>query len=154
MDDNTIITSAAGDTTTAAEYKLDDIEPGLKKQFNVTITESMSSEFTRLSGDYTPLHTDDAYAHTTSFNRKICHGLLLVSFFSRLIGMHLPGKNALCLSHTVNYVSPCFVNDEITVEGIVLSKSVATRIITLKTTITNDSDRVIIDGQAKVLVRE
>lgn len=141
-------------TITAAQYKLDDIEPGLQKQFHVTITESMLDEFAKLSGDYTPLHTNDQYAQSTNFNRKICHGLLLVSFFSRLIGMHLPGKNALCLSHSVNYVSPCFVDDEITVKGEVLSKSNSTRIITLKTTITNNVGKCLIYGQAKVLVRE
>jgi 3-hydroxybutyryl-CoA dehydratase len=141
-------------TITAAEYKLDDIEPGLQKQFQVRITESMLDEFAKLSGDYTPLHTNDQYAQTTNFSRKICHGLLLVSFFSRLIGMHLPGKNALCLSHSVNYISPCFVDDEITVKGEVLSKSNSTRIITLKTTITNNVGKCLIYGQAKVLVRE
>lgn len=141
-------------TVNTAQYKLDDIEPGLQKQFHVTITESMLDEFAKLSGDYTPLHTNDQYAQTTNFNRKICHGLLLVSFFSRLIGMHLPGKNALCLSHSVNYVSPCFVDDEITVKGEVLSKSNSTRIITLKTTITNNVGKCLIYGQAKVLVRE
>jgi acyl dehydratase len=141
-------------TITAAEYKLDDIEPGLQKQFHVRITESMLDEFAKLSGDYTPLHTNDQYAQTTNFSKKICHGLLLVSFFSQLIGMHLPGKNALCLSHSINYVSPCFVDDEISVKGEVLSKSNSTRIITLKTTITNNAGKCLIYGQAKVLVRE
>jgi acyl dehydratase len=114
----------------------------------------MLRDFAKLSGDFTPLHTDEEYAHTTSFNRRICHGLLVVSFFSQLIGMHLPGKNALCISHSISYVSPCYINDQITVEGIVLSKSNATKIITLKTTITNSSGRCIIDGQARVVVRE
>ena len=77
-----------------AIYKFSDIEPGMKKQFKLTITcESMLKDFAKLSGDYTPLHADDAkYAKTTSFKRKICHGLLLVSFFSQLIGMHLPAR--------------------------------------------------------------
>lgn len=138
----------------AAEYKLDEIYLGMKKQFNIIITESMLRDFAKLSGDYTPLHIDDHYASTTNFQRKICHGLLLVSFFSQLIGMQLPGKNSLCLSQSVNYVSPCFVGDIITIEGVVLDKSISTRIITLKTTITNNHGKCIIDGQAKVLVRE
>ena len=136
------------------EYKLRDIEPGLSKQFKVVITKLMSAEFAKLSGDYTPLHTNEEFARTTDFNRIICHGLLLVSFFSRLIGMHLPGKNALCLSHSINYLYPAFINDEITVNGVVLSKSNATRIINLRTTITNSSGICLVDGQAKVLVRE
>jgi 3-hydroxybutyryl-CoA dehydratase len=140
--------------TTTAKYRLDGIEPGLKKQFKVTITKEMVSEFAKLSGDYTPLHMDEEYGRNSKFNRRICHGLLLVSFFSRLIGMHLPGENALCISHSINYICPAFVGDEITIRGLVLSKSNATRIITLKTTITNSSGKCLIDGQAKVLVRE
>ena len=73
--------------------------------------------------------------------------------FSRLIGMHLPGENVLYLSHSINYIFPGFIDDEITVEGLVLNKSIATKIITLKTTITNSSGKCLIDGQAKVLIR-
>lgn len=141
------------DEQIAAKYKLDDIELGMKKQFKVIITETMANEFAKLSGDYTPLHMDEQYGKNSTFKRKICHGLLLVSFFSRLIGMHLPGENALCLSHTINYMFPGFIDDEITVEGLVINKSIATKIITLKTTITNNSGKCLIDGQAKILVR-
>ena len=141
------------DEKIAAKYKLDDIELGMKKQFKVIITETMANEFAKLSGDYTPLHMDEQYGKNSTFKRKICHGLLLVSFFSRLIGMHLPGENALCISHTINYMFPGFIDDEITVEGLVINKSIATKIITLKTTITNNSGKCLIDGQAKILVR-
>ncbi|HET7391948.1 MAG TPA: MaoC family dehydratase [Nitrososphaeraceae archaeon] len=141
------------DEKIAAKYKLDDIELGMKKQFKVIITETMANEFAKLSGDYTPLHMDEQYGKNSTFKRKICHGLLLVSFFSRLIGMHLPGENALCMSHTINYMFPGFIDDEITVEGLVINKSIATKIITLKTTITNNSGKCLIDGQAKILVR-
>lgn len=137
-----------------AKYKLDDIEPGLKKQFKVVITEEMCNQFAELSGDYTPLHMDEEYGRNSSFTRRICHGLLLVSLFSRLIGMHLPGENALCISHSINYILPAYVGDEIKVEGLVVTKSNATRIITLKTTIHNNSGKCLIDGQAKVLVRQ
>src|SRR5919205_1038967 len=101
----------------------------MKKQFKVIITETMANEFAKLSGDYTPLHMDEQYGKNSTFKRKICHGLLLVSFFSRLIGMHLPGENALCISHTINYMFPGFIDDEITVEGLVINKSIATKII-------------------------
>jgi 3-hydroxybutyryl-CoA dehydratase len=141
------------DEKIAAKHKLDDIELGMKKQFKVIITETMANEFAKLSGDYTPLHMDEQYGKNSTFKRKICHGLLLVSFFSRLIGMHLPGENALCISHTINYMFPGFIDDEITVEGLVINKSIATKIITLKTTITNNSGKCLIDGQAKILVR-
>jgi 3-hydroxybutyryl-CoA dehydratase len=143
-----------GERADIAGYKISDIEPGLEKQFKIIITEEMSNEFAKLSGDYAPLHMNEEYGRNSSFNRRICHGLLLVSFFSRLIGMHLPGENALCISQSINYMLPAFIGDEITVKGLVLDKSNATRMITLRTTINNSFGKCLIDGQAKVLVRQ
>jgi|SRR6266850_3937858 len=140
-------------TEKPSEYVFEDIKLGLKKEFKVVITESMLNEFAKLSGDYNPLHMDEQYAQSTSFKKRVCHGLLLASFLSQLVGVHLPGKNALYLSQSLKFISPCHIGDVITVQGEVLDKSVATRIITLKTTITNSSGSYLIDGQAKVLVR-
>ncbi len=135
------------------EYTFEDISLGQKKQFKVVVTESMLGKFAELSGDYNPLHMDENYAKTTSFKKRVCHGLLLTSFFSQLVGMHIPGKNALYLSQSVKFISPCFIGDEVTVEGMVLDKSIATRIITLQTIISNSSGNHLIEGEAKVLVR-
>jgi 3-hydroxybutyryl-CoA dehydratase len=139
---------------TLEQYKLNDIQLGLKKKFKVNVTESMANEFAKLTGDYAPIHMDEEYARTTNFNHRICHGMLLGSFFSRLIGMHLPGKNGLLLSYSIKHLLPCFLNQEIIVEGIVVAKSDATRIITLKATISDNSSSLLVDGLLKVLVRE
>ena len=136
------------------EYKLNEIEPGLKKKFKVNITESMANEFAKITGDYSPIHMDVEYARTTKFNQRICHGMLLASFFSRLIGMHLPGKNGLILSYSVKHLLPCFLNQEIIIEGLVVAKSYATNIITLKATITDSSGKLLVDGLFKVVVRK
>ena len=106
--------------TEPANYRLEDIEIGQKMKFSVKVTESMLNEFAAITGDYNPLHMDETYAKTTSFEKRVCHGMLLASFFSRLVGMHMPGKNALYFSQSLNFQSPCFVNDELTVEGEVL----------------------------------
>lgn len=137
-----------------SEYVLDDIEIGQKEKFEVVVTESLVNAFADISGDYNPLHMDENYANSTNFKHRVCHGMLLASFFSRLIGMYLPGKNALYFSQSVKFVSPCFIDDKILVEGVILEKSNASRIITLKTTITNDSGQCLVDGQAKVIVRK
>ena len=80
--------------------------------------------------------------------------MFLATFFSRLIGMYLPGKHALHISQSLNFVNPCFLDEKITVEGEVIDKSIATKIITLKTTIINESKKIIIDGTACVKIRD
>jgi 3-hydroxybutyryl-CoA dehydratase len=139
---------------TPEEYRLNDIEPGLRKIFKVSVTESTTNEFAKITGDYSPIHMDEQYARSTKFKNRICHGLLLASFFSRLVGMHLPGKNGLLLSYSVKHLLPCFLNQEIIVEGLVVAKSNATNIITLKATITDSSGKLLVDGLLKVLMKE
>ena len=141
-------------TEQSAEYTFDEIMVGVKTKFTVQINESTINEFARISGDYNPLHMDEQYAAKTQFGKRVCHGILLVSFFSRLVGMYMPGKNALYFSQTLNFQTPCFVGDKVTIEGEVIEKSQSTRIITIKTTVHNQVGKCLVDGIAKVIVRE
>ena len=133
------------------EYTFDEIEIGLTKQFQIAITESMIDDFAKISGDYNPLHMDEKFAQSKDFKNRVCHGMLLGSLFSRLIGMYVPGKYGLYFSQTLNFVNPTIVDDAVTVTGKVISKSESTKIIELKTTIKNSS-HVLVDGKAKVIL--
>ena len=135
------------------ELSYDDISIGQQESFIIKITESMVDKFSNLSGDLNPLHMDNEFAESSSFNKRIVHGMLLASFFSQLIGMKLPGKNALYFSQTLNFRSPCYIDDEIEVIGEVTEKSDSTQIITVSTTIFNKSKTCLIDGIAKIIIR-
>jgi len=137
-----------------SEYSFDEIELGMQKSFKVDISKNMLDVFGRDTGDYNPLHMSEKYASSTSFKKRVCSGMFLSSFFSRLVGMYLPGKHALHISQSLNFVNPCFIGETITVEGKVIDKSPATKIIKLETTITNESGKRIIDGKAQVIVRD
>jgi len=137
-----------------SEYSFDEIELGMQKSFKVDISKNMLDVFGRDTGDYNPLHMSEEYASSTSFKKRVCSGMFLASFFSRLVGMYLPGKHALHISQSLNFVNPCFIGETITVGGKVIDKSPATKIIKLETTITNESGKRIIDGKAQVIVRD
>ena len=137
-----------------SEYSFDEIELGMQKSFKVNISKNMLDVFGRDTGDYNPLHMSEEYASSTSFKKRVCSGMFLSSFFSRLVGMYLPGKHALHISQSLNFVNPCFIGETITVEGKVIDKSPATKIIKLETTITNESGKRVIDGKARVIVRD
>ena len=136
------------------EYTFAQIKLGDIVSFNEKITKSHLNSFANLSGDYNPLHMDANYAENTKFKKQVCHGMLLASFFSKLVGMHIPGKNALYFSQTLNFQAPCFVDDQIIIRGEVIDKSDSTRLLTIKTTIHNHMGICLVDGMAKVLVRQ
>ena len=135
------------------DYSFDEIAIGLKHSFDVIINDEIVDNFAKISGDFNPLHMDEQYAIKTKFGKRVCHGMLLSSFFSRLVGMYLPGKNALYFSQNLNFVEPCFIGDQVTVKGEVIDKSESTKIIKLETTIKNQDEKLLVEGTARVLVR-
>ena len=140
--------------TEPTETKLVDLSIGQKAEFTEVISESMVEEFAKLSGDYNPHHMDESYAKRTRIKKRICHGMLLASLFSRLTGMYLPGKRSLYFSQSLNFISPAFIDDNVTVEGEVVKISRSTGIITIKTRITKENNIELITGIAKVVVLE
>ena len=135
------------------EYTFDEIDIGLTKEFQITITESMVNNFANVSGDFSPIHIDEEYAKTTSFGKRVVHGMLLASFLSRVNGMYLPGKHALYFSQNLEFRSPCFINDKIKISSIVIDKSESTKILKIESKITNQNDKLLLHGIGKVIVR-
>ena len=137
----------------AQEYLFDEIKLGQSKNFQIIVDDELVESFAKVSGDFNPLHMDEEYAKNTKFCKRICHGMLLASFFSRLVGMYLPGVNALYFSQNLNFVNPCHIGDNVTVVGEVIDKSEATRIIKLKTIVKNEQEKLLVEGTAQVIVR-
>ena len=140
-------------TEKCLEYTFDEIDIGLTKEFQITITESMVNNFANISGDFSPIHVDEEYAKSTSFGKRVAHGMLLASFLSRVDGMYLPGKHALYFSQNLEFHNPCFINDKIKISSIVVDKSESTKIIKIESKITNQNDKLLLHGIGKVIVR-
>tara|TARA_B100000029_G_C17522164_1_gene940331 strand:- start:186 stop:608 length:423 start_codon:yes stop_codon:yes gene_type:complete len=138
--------------TEPVEAKLDNLHVGQKAEFTETITESMIQEFAKLSGDYNPHHIDEEYAKKTKYEKRICHGMLLASLFSKLTAMYLPGQGSLYISQTLNFVSPAFIDDIVTASGEITKISSSTGIVRVKTEITNMNNNLLVSGEAKVLI--
>ena len=136
------------------EAKLDYLHIGQKIEFTEVISESMVEKFAKLSGDYNPHHMDESYAEKTRFKKRICHGMLLASLFSRLTGMYLPGKGSLFFSQSLNFISPAFIDDKVIVEGEIVKISRSTGIVTIKTIIKKENNIQLITGDAKVIILE
>ena len=137
-----------------SELTFDQIEIGLTKEFQVNITQSLVDDFAKISGDFSPIHVTEEYAKSTKFGKRIVHGMLLASLLSRMVGMHLPGKYALYTSQTLEFRNPCFIGDEITVSSTVTDKSESTKIIKIKSTISNKQKNILLYGEGRIILRD
>jgi len=115
------------------------------------IDQQLVDSFVALSGDENPLHTDKEYAATTIFKNRIVHGMLLATFVSELIGMHIPGKRCLLVKEVLEFKLPVYIEDTISVEGTVASKSDATKILQIDIAIKRNKE-VVAGGVVHVKV--
>ena len=141
-------------TQKASEYTFDEIDIGLSKEFQVTITESMVNDFAKISGDFSPIHMDENYAKSTVFQKRVVHGMLLASFLSQVDGMYLPGKHALYFSQNIEFHNPCFIGDTVKVSSEVIDKSESTKILKIESKITNQQNKILLYGIGRVIVRD
>ena len=125
------------------EYTWTDLSVGMRHGFDVTITSEMMDAFATLSGDCNPLHVDSEFATKAGFRSNVVFGLLTASFYSRLVGVYLPGRHALLHGIDVHFQSPAYIGDTIAVEGEISFLSDAYRQIEIKARSKNQDGKVV-----------
>lgn len=136
------------------EYTFEELKEGDSFELTKRITLEDIKSFCALTGDYHPLHSDQTYALQHGFKDVIAHGALVTSYSSTLIGMKLPGKNALVLSQTFNYSKPTYPGDELTIIGTIKSLDKRFKTILVSVVIQNQEKIKIANGKWQVLLRE
>lgn len=131
-------------------YRWDELEVGLHHEFQVTLTADAMRAFAALSGDTNPLHADAAYAEGAGFRGPVVFGLCTSAFYSRLVGVYLPGRHALLHGIDLEFVSPAYVGDALLVAGEISYLSDAYRRIELRGRITNQEGKIV--SKAKIRV--
>jgi len=132
-----------------ADLKFADLNIGDTSNFSKIISKEDVINFSKITGDFNPLHLDNEFAKKTSFKKNIIHGMLAGSLFSTLVGIYLPGKYSLYLSQTLKFKLPIYPGDPVLVRGTIISKGDGINLITLKTEILKEG-KVAIDGEAIV----
>lgn len=114
----------------------------------IKITNDMVFNFSEVTGDKNPIHLNEEYSKNTIFKKRVVHGMLLVSFFSKLIANRYPGEGSIYLEQNVKFIKPCYIDDEIEV-SIELVKTEKNKFF-LNTKILKDG-LILVDGEAVVL---
>lgn len=104
--------------------------------------------YARLTGDYNPLHFDEAFARRTRFGRLVVQGGLTTGLLHALVAMDLPGPGTVFLSQSWKFTAPVYVGDTITATAEVLSVHPAKPVTQLKLTVSRQDGEVVLDGEA------
>jgi acyl dehydratase len=116
------------------------------------ITDDDIRAFASATGDHNPLHLDEEFANQTRFGRRIAHGMLSASLISAVLALEMPGEGSIYLGQTLQFVAPVFPGDTVTARVTITSVREDKPILKLETICTNQDDKVVIKGEATVLV--
>ena len=134
--------------------KFDDIKIGTTVELVHQLTTDDVKRFAELTGDDNRLHMDTDFAAKTSLKKPVAHGMLGASFISTIIGTKLPGDGALWFAQNLEFLLPVRVGDTLTIRAEVIKKNGRSRVVELKTDITNQHRQKVTRGVAKVKVVE
>jgi len=125
------------------KFKFSDIEIGLEESFKVKIDVSKMDKFLDISNDINPLHIDSNYAKNKGFTNRIVYGLLTSSFYSTLVGVHLPGKYCILQGIDIQFSKPVYIGDTLKISGKVSYINEAYKQIEIKAFITNQNNEKV-----------
>lgn len=132
-------------------YKFEDLSIGMSHETFHTITEKDIELFAEVSGDFNPLHMDDAFAKQTPFGQRIAHGALTASYISGILGNNLPGPGSIFTGLSMRFRRPVFIGSQVTVRAEVSELQPRGNRVTLKVTCMVDG-KAAISGEAHVMV--
>ena len=125
-----------------------ELKIGDSAQISKTITEADIELFARATGDFNPVHLDQAYAEKTMFKGRIAHGLLSVGLLSSILGNILPGHGTIYLSQEVKFLAPVRIGDTITAGVEVIELISEKNRAKFRTTCMNQDGKLVVDGIA------
>lgn len=131
----------------------EELSLGQSAQFEALVTPAMMDAFRDLSGDANPLHTDPAYARAEGFPDRVVYGMLAASFFSALVGMHLPGERALLQGVELSFRAPIHPGQRLVVRGEVAYLQAALRQVEIKASIRDADGRLLVKAVIKAGLR-
>lgn len=136
--------------------KFDDYKIGDSAKFTKKITEEDVKKFAEVSGDFNPIHMNPEYAKTQLFGKQVAHGVISVGLISASLGVELFGPGILYGEQTVRFIKPVFFDDTLTAVATVKEKFTKKdgklKFIKCETKVYNQTDEIVTDGEAVVLV--
>jgi 3-hydroxybutyryl-CoA dehydratase len=131
-------------------YSWNDLTIGLAASFDVQVRTADLDRFHEMSGDSNRLHLDEIYAQENGFKARVVYGLLVAAYYSKLVGVYLPGRYCLLHGLDVDFIAPVYPEEKLKVTGAITHLNQAYRQATLSAMIFNEGGTKV--SRAKIRV--
>ena len=130
---------------------IDELVVGDVADLSRAVSEGDIAGFVDAVGDRNPIHSDSAFAATTSFRAPIAPGIWTAGLISGVIGTRLPGPGSIYETQELKFLRPVRMGDTITARIEVVEIVRERNRVRLKTTCVNQRGEEVLSGEAWVL---
>lgn len=134
-------------------FGINELEVGQTAQIERQVDDDLIRKFAEVSGDFNPLHMDEAFAAKTPFRGRIAHGALVASFVSCVLGNELPGPGAIFQSMMIRFQKPVRPGDTVFARATVAEIDIRSRLVKMQCECRVDGEVVML-ADAEVMVRK
>ncbi|HCR66609.1 MULTISPECIES: MaoC family dehydratase [Oceanicaulis] len=134
-------------------YGINELEVGQSAEITRLVDDNTVKQFAEVSGDFNPLHMDEAYAARSPFRGRIAHGALVASFISCVLGNHLPGPGAVFAGMTMRFERPVRIGDTVIARATVTEVDIKARRVKLAC-VCEVEGQTCMEADAEVIVRK
>jgi len=131
--------------------RFEDIPVGEQATFSKTMTESDIFAFAGITGDFNPIHVNAEFAKDSLFKQRVVHGMLTAGLLDQTL-TNIGGAGNIHLSQLVKFLAPVFIGDTVTVISEVVSKDPNKNRATIKSTVTNQAGKTVLEGEALIMI--
>ena len=121
---------------------------GQRAERTKTVMDDDLRAYAQITGDYNPLHFDDAFAAGTRFGRRVAQGGIAAGMLNALVAMDLPGPGTVFMSQTLTYRAPTYVGDTLTATVEVLELKADKPVCHLRFDIHNQDGTLLLEADA------
>jgi len=136
----------------------DEVRIGMRGRSEpVSVTSEMIMAYADLSGDHTPIHTDEAFARASAFGQRVAHGLLGLSLTDGLkTTASLRFVPGMSLGWSWDFRLPIYVADAVHVRFQVVecreTRKPGWGIVHLASELINQKGEIVQDGVHKLML--
>jgi acyl dehydratase len=125
-----------------------DVRVGQSAERSMTVTSETVKQYAAITGDYNPLHFDEAFASATKFGALVAQGGITTGVLHALVAEEMPGPGTVFLSQNWKFTAPVFIGDTVTGRAEVLSVHDSKPVCELQVKVVRQDGEVVLDGEA------
>ena len=127
-----------------------DLTVGQTASRELKVTPQMVQTYAEITGDYNPLHFDEAFAAKTRFGRLMAQGGIATGLLHALVAMDMPGAGTVFTKQSWTFPKPVYIGDTIRAEATVLSVNPRRPMADMSFVVINQDGDEVLRGEATV----